>query len=159
MRRSKRHTRGGAGGFTLIEMVIALAVLAFGLLAMAALQVQALRDGSFGAHTTQATAIARAQMEQVQRRPWADLTGVVDTGWQIPAWIPGGQIPVQLQTPGGAPVAPQLFNVMWRVTSSADPMLRNVEVEVSWTEPNRPNTKPTRTGLPTVTLSSARFNW
>ncbi len=154
----RSHPRAQTG-FTLIEMMIALAVLAFGLLAIAALQVQALRDSTVSTHTSQATAIARAQMDQVQRRPWAALTAVADTGWQIPAWVPGGQIPVQLQAPVGAPVAPQIFNLAWRVTSTADPNLMNVDVEVSWTEPNRPNLKPTRTGLPTVTLSSARFNW
>jgi prepilin-type N-terminal cleavage/methylation domain-containing protein len=70
------HTRSGqggrAGGFTLLEVMITLGVLAAGLLAMLTLQVRALGEGSRGRHTTAAAMIARDQVELIQRMPFSD---------------------------------------------------------------------------------------
>ena len=46
--------RRGRSGFTMVEMMVTLSILAIGLLAMLMLQVQALTDGSRGRHSTAA---------------------------------------------------------------------------------------------------------
>lgn len=160
--------RRGPDGFTLLEVLIALTILGFGLLGLAAMQVHAMREGSTGRHNSDAARIARDQMEQIQSMPFATVAAAAGLGWSAPPWINvagfgPGQIPVQIRTaPGAAPGAgvEQVYNVAWNVTTvGGNPNLLNVDVEVTWTEPNRPNAKPTRTGLPTVTLSSVRYNW
>lgn len=166
MHRSAR--RANTKGFSLLEVLIALGILGYGLLGLAVMQIHAMRDGSTSRYTTDAARIARDQMEQIQRMPFATVQAAAGLGWQAPPWIAvagfaPGQIPVQVQTPPGAPAnagVVQVYNVAWNVTTvPADPNLLNVDVEVTWVEPGRVNAKPTRTGLPTVTLSSVRYNW
>ena len=60
-------------GFTLLELMIVASILAFGLLTLAAMQLQALRGGSRGRHATTATAIAETQMEQFDVVSWTLL--------------------------------------------------------------------------------------
>jgi len=155
-------------GFTLIEVLISLTILTFGLLGVAAMQLHAMRDGSAGRHSTDGGRIARDQMELVQTLPFATVGSAAGLGWAPPPWInvpgfPAGQIPIQLQVAPGAGAGAGVehtYNVAWNVTAvPADPNLMNVDLEVSWAETSRPNAKPTRTGLPTVTLSSVRYNW
>lgn len=61
-------------GFSLIEMLAAVTVLAVGLLALAGLQMTAIRTNSHAANLTEATAIAQAAVERIQAldgdRPW-----------------------------------------------------------------------------------------
>ena len=57
---------------TLLEVMIALAVLAMGLLAMLAMQISAMRGGKYGRHTTEAAQLARDQMEYLHRLDWGD---------------------------------------------------------------------------------------
>lgn len=141
------------GGFTLIEVVISSAILAVGLLTVAAMQMHALRQGKSGRDLTQAATIARDQMEIVQRMDWA---GVAPTAWAAPPWINvagfnPGDIPVLVDSAAGAPLAQQLYTVRWRVTNvGGQPDLRNVDMQIVWNEPNRPNH--------TLTLSSVRWN-
>ena len=65
-----RHERG----FTLVEVMITLAILGFGLLALGAMQLVAIKQGSAGRHTSDGAAIARSHLEQAARLPWATLT-------------------------------------------------------------------------------------
>lgn len=61
-------------GFSLIEMLAAVTVLAVGLLALAGLQMTAIRTNSHAANLTEATALAQAAVERIQAldgdRPW-----------------------------------------------------------------------------------------
>ncbi len=55
----QRTCTRASGGFTLLEAMIALAVLATGLMTLAVMQLQALSQGSAGRHTTDAAAVTR----------------------------------------------------------------------------------------------------
>ena len=115
-------------GFTLIEMMFALAILAGGLLAMLMVQTQALQQGRYGRHTTDAMQVARDQMEYFMRLPWGDAA-VAPTGWTAPA-----PIGLTVQNDAGAQKQ-QTFNVSWRIsTATFDPNVRVIEVSVTWTE-------------------------
>ncbi|WP_305043446.1 type IV pilus modification PilV family protein [Geoalkalibacter sp.] len=65
-------------GFSLIEMLAAVTVLAVGLLALAGLQMTAIRTNSHAANLTEATALAQAAVERIQAlegdRPWLQST-------------------------------------------------------------------------------------
>lgn len=79
-------------GFSLVEMLAAVTILAVGLLALAGLQMTAIRTNSHAANLAEATGIAQAAIERIQAlegdRPWlqvaqintqpADLADIVD---------------------------------------------------------------------------------
>ena len=128
MRRGSDTTLCHRSGFTLIEMMFALVILAGGLLAMLSVQVQALKQGRYGRHTTEAMQIARDQMELFVRLPWNDA-GVQPVNWTAPA-----PIDITVQNDGGA-VAQQTFNVSWRIQAAAfEPNARTIDIDVTWTE-------------------------
>ena len=116
-------------GFTLIEVTIALGILATGMLGMIGLQVEAMRGGRSGRHTSEAAGLARDRMEILHRLDWADA-GMVDTsGWTTPVSVANA---VQA---AGSPTE-QTYNVRWRITDTV-PNLKAIDVQVSWDEPKR----------------------
>ena len=136
-------------GISIIETTIALAILAVGLLAMLAVQVSALQQGSWGRHTSEASQIARDQMELIRRLPWADPVA------QPTAWTAPIAVSRAVQSPGGAGVAQQQFNLQWRITTAGfDPNLRLVDVRVQWVEnDNNPAGNQRR-----YAMSSTKYN-
>ena len=127
MRRTRTSLRSRSG-FTMIEMMFAMAILAGGLLAMLAVQVQALKQGRYGRHTSEAMQIARDQMELLMRLPWDDASA------QPTAWTNPAAIDVTVQNEGGT-AAQQTFNVSWRITAAAfEANARTVDIDVTWTE-------------------------
>jgi type IV pilus assembly protein PilV len=59
--------------FTLIEVMIALVVLSIGLIALAGLQVSAIKGNNFSKRITTAISIADDQIEQLKNIPYADI--------------------------------------------------------------------------------------
>jgi prepilin-type N-terminal cleavage/methylation domain-containing protein len=157
------HARGA---FTLIELMITLTVLGSGLLAMLVLQTQALADGARGKHTTGAAMVARDQIEQVQLTPFSDAS-LQPTDWTTPPWLDNtgdpvlgpGDVAVSVTQPGGD-VIEKIYTVWYKVI--ADPGgntdLRFVDLEVVWDEAKISNNRPTRTGKPTMALSTLLVN-
>ena len=153
-------------GFTLIELMITLTILGTGMLAMLVLQTQALADGARGKHTSGAAMVAKDQLERIQRMPFsgADLQPVA---WATPAWLANtgdpdlgpGDVGVRVTQPGGD-VFEKIYTVWYRVI--ADPggntQMRFVDLEVVWDEAKISNNRPTRTGQPTVALSTVIVN-
>jgi type IV pilus modification protein PilV len=128
---------------TLIEVMIALAVLAVGLLAMLAMQVSAMRSGKYGRHTTQAAQLARDQMEFLHRLDWTDAA-VQPTGWTVDFMGSAAPETVEVESAGG-PQQEMTYTVSYRVTNDAtDPNLRLLDVRVTWTEMNAPAGAPPR---------------
>lgn len=160
MSNAKRTERGrrARAGFSLIEVMISLGILAFGLLALAAVQIEALKQGSAGHHTTDAAAIGRTYLEQVQRLPWATLTNARDTGgWVSPTtatWAgTASTVNVSLAQPGGTVGVEQSYSVDWRVSNvGSNTCLLNVELRVTWNDRNALAAK-------NVVLATRRYNW
>ena len=65
-------------GFTLIEVMIAIALLTLGILGVMTMQIQAIQANSVGFDRTKANAIARSFMEELKRLPFDD-TNLTDT--------------------------------------------------------------------------------
>jgi Tfp pilus assembly protein PilV len=124
---------------TLIEVLIAVFLLAVGVAGMIAIQVLAMRDEAIAREDNEASRVARDVLEQVQRMPFDQ---VVSTGgaFDTPAWLvvtgyPAGQVPVQVQTAEGGVLDQGLYTVSWRVGNVAgQTSLRNVDVQVAWTD-------------------------
>lgn len=120
-RRRRRPTR--SDGFTLIEVMIALTILATGLLTVAAAQLYAMRGGSSGRHTSEAATIAHSQIETFARTAFDDLAA---TGGN---WLPNSPL-VENRIEAS-------YSTQWRITD-VDPNLKSVDVRVTWDEPQRP---------------------
>jgi type IV pilus assembly protein PilV len=59
-------------GFTLLELLIAMTILAVGLLATLNMQTTAMQANGFAQRTSSATAVARAAMDELISRPSSD---------------------------------------------------------------------------------------
>ncbi|HEY8156883.1 MAG TPA: prepilin-type N-terminal cleavage/methylation domain-containing protein [Myxococcota bacterium] len=162
----RRGSARSQRGFTLIELMITLTVLGTGLLAMLVLQTQALADGARGKHTSGAAMVARDQLERIQLTPFSD-PDLQPTDWVTPPWIDNtgdpdlaaGEIAMRVRQPGGS-VIEKVYTVWYKVI--ADPAgntdLRFLDLEVVWNEAKISNSRPTRTGQPTVALSTLLVN-
>lgn len=82
MRERTKHGRwkaaGLGGGFTLIEVMVALLVLSIGLLGLAALQTAALRDGQRAELRTRAVQAASDMVERMRANPAGTAAGRYD---------------------------------------------------------------------------------
>jgi type IV pilus assembly protein PilV len=65
-------------GFTLLELMIALVILAIGLLGLASLQVMAIKGNSYGQEMTVASTLAQNELEQL-RQTTGTLANGTDT--------------------------------------------------------------------------------
>ncbi len=125
---------------TLVEIMVALVVLAFGLLGVAALQVRAITESSGGQHLTTASALARNRIEELNRLAWDD----VDT--TAGAW----SADTVVADPGDTSV--QTFNRAERITddvAAPNTEVKSIEVRISWVDAKRGNRS--------VVLASARL--
>ena len=141
--RAKRRSEG----FTLIEVVVAMGILATGLLAVSAAQLYAMRGGRSGRHTTDASEIAQSQVEIFQRMDFQDPGLNATAGWDPPG---GSQVDRAVQTPG-VPVVEQSYSLQWRIVNgplvSGRIFLKTIDVQVTWDEPNRPARSYTMTTM------------
>jgi len=133
----KRRARLGAG-FTLLEVVVAMGILATGILGVTAAQVYAMHGGSTGRHTTDAAAIAHSQMEQLQRMTFTDAALAQTAGWVAGTLVAGGQVQTQVQANPAAQIE-ETYTIQYRVTDVTPGQLKAVDVRVNWNEPARPN--------------------
>ena len=146
LRKASGDPRASArrGGFTLLEVAIALGVFAIGMLGLAAMQLHALRSGSSGRHATQAASIAQSQMEQLQRLRWTD-PDLADTAGAFTAPI------TRTETVQADPDQVEMsYAVAWRIAEVEPNWTRSIDVRVIWDEENRPNRS--------MVLSSLRYN-
>jgi prepilin-type N-terminal cleavage/methylation domain-containing protein len=138
------RARGRSEGFTLIEVVVAMGILATGLLAVSAAQLYAMRGGRSGRHTTDAAEIAQSQVETFQRMDWTDAGLAATGGWSAPV-APTNADYGSVQTPGVA-IVEQTYRVSWRIVNVGT-YLKTIDVRVTWDEPNRPGRSYTVTTM------------
>jgi len=60
-------------GFTLLEVIIAISILTFGILAVGAMQGAALRGNNFAYGRTSASTLAQDALEQLMAQPYANM--------------------------------------------------------------------------------------
>jgi prepilin-type N-terminal cleavage/methylation domain-containing protein len=105
-------------GYSLIEVLIAMAIFSIGILAVGSMQFWNVRNNTTGNIMTQATNLARAQMEVLKNV--SDVTALADGAHPDNPVDENGN-------PGG------IFNCSWVVTNPlGGSTTRQVEVSVSW---------------------------
>ncbi len=136
--------RANLSGFTIIEVMIVVAMLTFGLLSLSAMQIHAMKGGNQGRHATRAAALAESEMEFLQYASWT--SGAIDptTGWTTPETR---QTDVQVD---GGTGTEQEYSLSYRVTDLEPTFTRAIDIEVSWIEPGG--------NARSIILSSIRFN-
>ena len=88
---TKMRKRIKEEGFTLLEVIVAIAILTFGILAVASMQISSIRGNSFAGGVTEGTTWAGDQVERLMALPWDDpllqdtdgdaAAGLNDTGF------------------------------------------------------------------------------
>jgi prepilin-type N-terminal cleavage/methylation domain-containing protein len=155
-------------GFSLIEVMVAMVVLAFGLLGMLMMQAQALDHSSRGREGSSALSIARNVFEQIPRVPFSTLPA--NNTWVSPAWIQNaglnagdasladGVYGERVTDGSGNDHFQQMYRAWYRISpdpsAAADPRVRGVEVEVIWSDDGSVAVTPaTRTNEKFIVLS------
>ena len=105
-------------GFTIIEMLIALAILAVGMMAIGRMQILAVRNTTNGNTTTQATMLAQAKMEEIKNT--ADITTRVD------------EVEADIDADGNAGGIYTRTTTIATPAAPLDSFLRTVRVQVRW---------------------------
>jgi len=101
-------------GFSLLEVLIGLVVLAIGILAIAGMQITAIKGNYFSGSLTQATILAQDKMEELKNTSYDSVTSGSDT-----KTIP----------PGGGTTFTRAWNVVNTTTT-----MKTITVTVTWTE-------------------------
>lgn len=140
-------------GLSLLEVMIAMTILAVGLLGMLSMQLNAMSATSTGRHVTDAARIGLDQLETLKYQSWAS-TPV--TGWTAPIVVTGPEAIAPAAVVAGAPAPnPQAYNVSWRISGVVGLTdARQIDVRVTWREPGDSPAMPLRR----YAVSSFKYN-
>ncbi len=78
-------------GFTLLELLVALAILSVGLLGTAVLTTGIIRGNFFSKNITSATAVAQTTIEGAQRVGYTAVNTYVTDSSKVPPTVPWGE--------------------------------------------------------------------
>ena len=121
--------RQRSSGFTLIEVLIAMMILAFGMLAMTVGQLAALKTVRQSRSNTTAMYLAQQQMEAFHMMPDGDVVALITA----PGYPNDPANPID-PNPGDDNAVQ--FNRRWFITDdSPEPGLISLRVEVDWVDP------------------------
>ena len=122
----------GKEGFSLIEVLVALAILAVGLLGLALFQTTAIRGNAIASKWTVATELAQDRLERFRHVGWDNIVSSNAGGFTAG---PPAQ-PVYANLPGAAGdntiVRGTQYYRVWRVTSNATNSLKTITVWCCW---------------------------
>ena len=102
-------------GFTLIEVLVALVILSFALLALAGLMLTTTRNNSFGGRITEAATFAQDKLEEFRAISWGNVVSGNDNKT--------GSHNLNYQR-------------IWRVDPSIDGNLKTITISINWIDKN-----------------------
>ena len=122
-----------SAGFSLLEVMIAMTILAIGLLGMLSMEINAMTATSTGRHVSDAARIGLDQLETLKYQSWVSTA---PAAWTAPIPVTGPEAVAPTAVVAGAPaIVPQRFNVSWRVSAVAALVdARQIDVRVTWRE-------------------------
>lgn len=111
MNKRKQSSRCGAAGFVLLEVLVSILILAFGVLGMIGLQAAAVQHTTTAKYRADASFLASRRIGEVWANPEA-LGSFIESNTDVSALLPGG-----------------------KRTTTVDAASRRVTVTVSWQAP------------------------
>ena len=125
-----RRAARGEEGFSLVEVLVSLSILAVGLLSLALLQVTAIKGNAGASKSTIATDLAQTKLELFRRDAWAAIDNSTNTTFG------GGTTPIFASVPADAgdnvTVRGTMFYRIWRVLPNATDSLKTITVWTCW---------------------------
>ena len=128
-----KKNRGNEKGFTLLEVIIAISILTIGLLAVASMQVFAIKGNTLSFGVTEATTWAGDQMEKLMMMPY-DPDPYADDD-PLDDRDNNGKLGLDDDTPGTADhnVTRRKYTVYWNIAVDADiDDTKTINVIVTW---------------------------
>ena len=127
------------GGFTLLEIIVAVAILSFGILAVASMQLTSIKGNSQAIGITEAITLAQDRAEKLMRLAYNDATlsdtdangttGLGDTS------APDQQDPANPIQVGGAGAQGREYNVYWNVVEDSPiDNTKTIRIIITWTD-------------------------
>jgi len=126
-----------AEGFTLIEVLVAIVILVFGLLAVGSMQIAAIRGNFMGGNTSIALSLASEKMEDLLNKQYndADLTDSVSGNNSTLSSTTSVDHQENVSEEGAVGTG-AFYRRIWNIADQASPTTKNVMVIVTW-ENNR----------------------
>ncbi|MBM4348625.1 MAG: prepilin-type N-terminal cleavage/methylation domain-containing protein [Deltaproteobacteria bacterium] len=107
-----------SNGFTLIEVLISLVILAISLLALAGLMTTSTRNTAAGGRLTEAATLAQDKLEELRAIPWDSITPLNQPVSDSPSSRPGVQ-----------------YTRSWVASLNAlNPEIKEIQITISWTD-------------------------
>jgi len=124
-------------GFTLIEVLVAIVILVFGLLAVGSMQIAAIRGNFMGGNTSIALSLASEKMEDLLNKDFnhADLNDGVSGNNSTLSSTTSVDHQENISEEGMVG-ASAFYRRIWNIADQASPTTKNVMVIVTW-ENNR----------------------
>ncbi len=132
----------GRGGFTLIEVLIALTILAIGLLGVALMQVTSISGNTFSREMSVATELGQDMLEQLRTLQYTSSTtdnallgGNHPDNTDVADGLAVGVGNANIIDERGLTVGPLIYTRTWTVTDNTPAAnMKAIDVTVSWTE-------------------------
>ena len=128
-----KEKKNRESGFTLIEVLVAIVILMFGLLAVGTMQISAMRGNFMGGNTSIALSLASQKMEDILNKDFnhADLLDS-NTGNNGSLSSTTSVDHQEYVSEDGAVGTGGFFRRIWNVANQASPTRKSIVVIVSW---------------------------
>jgi len=118
-------------GFSLVEVLVALGILAVGLLALALFQITAIQGNASASRSTVATQLAQDRLERFRHVTWASIVSSNSGGFDN-----GTMLPVYANLPAAAgdsiTVKGKTYYRVWYVAASPTNTFKTITVWCCW---------------------------